>query len=578
MQIRWKWFHRSQSPFAYALTSHRARLVCAIEAGAAVAVHVYTADRYVSQFAKECLCQEMRKNGSDENWDWYVIDVEVPTRRLLYQFSITDRQEPDGLPVFLGGQGADTDRSLAGYFHLPYLCSRDLYQVPEWVRQTTVYQIFPDRFYRAGSKEHVSESEWYTTPTASLRLGGNLAGILEKLPFLQELGVGLIYLTPIFLADSNHKYNTTDYLQVDPDFGTFHDVARLVEEAHQRGMRVMLDAVFNHAGYDFAPFQDVLHKGKDSAYWDWFFIHGDTVSIEPVNYETFANDVRSMPKLNVAHPDVEAYLLQVARYWIEETGIDGWRLDVANEVDHVFWRKFRETVKSCHPQCLIIGEVWHDSLPWLQGDQFDGVMNYLFRENVLDYFIRETTDEKTYAARMTNLLYSYPRQADLCMFNLLGSHDTERVMTLANHQEDKVARALIAQFTFPGMPMIYYGDEVGMEGGADPDCRRGMEWRKERQNQNILNLIKRLARLKREESALASDYLNFLRVEPGILQYERVSEDSRSRVLITFNHRPSTVSLPISDEVLLAYPEQAYDLSSQMLAPDGVVITRVDTK
>jgi cyclomaltodextrinase len=278
----------------------------------------------------------------------------------------------------------------------------------------------------------------------------------------------------------------------------------------------------------------VVRRGKSSPYWDWFFIEGDRVDLDAVNYETFANRIRTMPKVNLAHPEAEKYFLEVAAYWIREFNIDGWRLDVANEIDHVFWRKFRAVVKGIKPDALIVGEVWHNSLPWLRGDQFDGVMNYPFRQMALDFFVYRRCSPQTLAEQMVRQLHCYPEQAQRAMFNLLGSHDTERVLTLAEGQVDRVLQALVFQFTYPGMPMVYYGDEVGMEGGPDPDCRRGMVWDPAAQNPVLLQAVKQLARLKRSEPALHGVHTEILKAEDGILHYRRVSNDGASALDVAF--------------------------------------------
>src|SRR5699024_5658775 len=209
-------------------------------------------------------------------------------------------------------------------------------------------------------------------------------GIIKHLDYLVDLGINGIYFTPIFKAHSNHKYDTIDYMEIDPQFGDKSTFKELVKACHEKGIRIMLDAVFNHSGYYFSQFQDVLEKGENSKYKNWFHIKDFPIQTDPVpNFDSFAF-TSHMPKLNTEHPDVKQYLLDVATYWIKEFDIDGWRLDVANEVDHQFWREFRTAVKSVKQDVYILGEIWHDSMPWLQGDQFDAVMNYPFTNSAIE--------------------------------------------------------------------------------------------------------------------------------------------------------------------------------------------------
>jgi glycosidase len=247
----------------------------------------------------------------------------------------------------------------------------------------------------------------------------------------------------------------------------------------------------------------VIKKGKSSKYWDWFFIYDEPVIETPYpNYETFANGVSIMPKLNTQNPEVVAYLLNVARYWIEEADIDGWRLDVANEVDQAFWRQFRKVVKESKKDALIIGEVFHNSNPWLQGDQFDAVMNYIFRDSLYDFFAKGKIGVSQFHERLTQLQMMYKDQAHLGMFNLIGSHDTERFLTACGEKEERMKLAVLFQMTYTGMPMIYYGDEIGMVGQNDPDCRRTFTWEEEKQNHVLLDWYKRLIKIRKQNHAL----------------------------------------------------------------------------
>ncbi|TWD94527.1 alpha amylase catalytic subunit [Neobacillus bataviensis] len=294
-------------------------------------------------------------------------------------------------------------------------------------------------------------------PEPDTFFGGDLEGIIENINHLVKLGVTGIYFTPIFKAVTNHKYDTIDYMEIDPHFGDKFTFKELVEVCHKNGIRVMLDAVFNHSGFYFNAFQDVLEKQEKSNYKDWFHLREFPVQAFPEpNYDTFAF-THMMPKLNTEHPEVKEYLLHVAKYWIEEFDIDGWRLDVANEVDHEFWRAFRKTVKAIKPDAYILGEIWHDSMPWLQGYQFDAVMNYPFTNTSLDFFAKDKINAEEFAQQLTKVLTSYPKNVNEVAFNLLGSHDTPRVLTVCDENIDKLKLLFLFQLSFIGTPCIYYG-------------------------------------------------------------------------------------------------------------------------
>jgi len=550
-------FHQPYEPFAYAVAKDQARIVLLVQPYVTRDVLIHFGDRYETELS---LQKTMNYTGFDGMYDYYAVDLPIPSRRLKYVFEV----KFEAVTVWYGEQGMSVSADAAGVFQLAYLPVRDLFTVPEWVRQAVAYQVFPDRFAKGtSSKARRGFARWNSKPAPSSVFGGDLQGIIEHMDHLDDLGVNLLYVTPIFQSQSNHKYDTTDYYSIDEQFGTKEDLSKLVKEAHRRGIKVVLDAVFNHSGFQFKPFQDVLDKGHASKYYDWFFVDGDYVDVQTTNYETFGTQIASMPKLNVANPAVEEYLLSVATYWIEECDIDGWRLDVANEIDHVFWRKFRGRVKEAKADALIIGEVWHNSLPWLRGDQFDGVMNYVFRERMLQFFVRQDTSAQTFAESLVKLLHQYPSAATSSMFNLLGSHDTERVLTLAQDPE-LVKRMFTVQFTYPGIPMLYYGDEVGMIGGVDPDCRRGMVWEESRQNQELKRTVKALATLRRERAALISTNFEVVVATEFALEYRRWSEEARDIVHVAINNGVSDFPLSCQGEILFSTGPGT--LNSQSLA------------
>ncbi|RJS58523.1 alpha-glycosidase [Bacillus subtilis] len=449
--------------------------------------------------------QPMRKIAATDMHDYWFAEVVPPFRRLQYAFVVTDRHED----IFFGSLGVcpyneKTLETIHYYFKLPFVHETDTFQAAEWVKSTVWYQIFPERF--ANGREDLSPENalpWGSKdPGVNDFFGGDLQGIIDKLDYLEELGVNGIYVTPIFSAPSNHKYDTLDYYSIDPHFGDPELFRTLVSQLHQRGMRIMLDAVFNHIGSASPQWQDVVKNGAQSRYKDWFHIHSFPVKED--NYDRFAF-TPDMPKLNTANPEVQRYLLDIALYWIREFDIDGWRLDVANEVDHVFWKTFRQAVSAEKPDVYILGEIWHSAEPWLRGDEFHAVMNYPFTEPMMEYFADRTIPASRMAHRINAHLMNGMKQANEVMFNLLDSHDTKRLLTRCRNDEKK-ARALLAfMFAQTGSPCIYYGTEIGLDGENDPLCRKCMVWEKEKQNQDMLRFMKRLIALRKQEHTLLTE-------------------------------------------------------------------------
>ena len=329
---------------------------------------------------------------------------------------------------------------------------------------------------------------WGAPPTPHGYQGGDLRGVIEHLDTLVDLGINAIYFTPVFRSASNHRYHTHDYYQVDPLLGGNEALADLLDAAHGRGIRVVLDGVFNHASRGFFQFNDILENGPESAYLDWFTVEDWPLrpygSKQP-NYRCWWGNP-ALPKFNTNTPAVREFLWDVGRHWIE-FGIDGWRLDVPGEIDDdAFWREFRRRVKAANPEAYIVGEVWGDADRWLQGDQFDAVMNYGVARAALGFFAAQTFDReyrpggfhlhemgaRQFVREIERQTKRYPWPIVQTQLNLLDSHDTARFITQAGGDRSALALALLFLMTIPGAPCIYYGTEIGMAGGPDPDCRR----------------------------------------------------------------------------------------------------------
>jgi glycosidase len=445
------------------------------------------------------------------------------------------------------------------------------WHTPDWVKHAVFYQIFPERFANGDkTNDPANIQPWDTSPTLHNLMGGDLQGIIDKLDYLQELGVTALYLNPIFQATTSHKYNTLDYYKIDPHFGSLETFHRLVEGLHSRGMKLILDAVFNHCGRGFFAFHDIIENGSNSPYLNWFHVSRFPIhpyeSRYPANYKTWW-DFRELPKFNTDNPAVRQYLLGVARYWIEQ-GADGWRLDVPNEIDdHDFWREFRQVVKQANPEAYIVGEIWTDGSPWLQGDQFDAVMNYLFRDLCTDFFATYKTRAGEFGAGIDRLITLYHPEVTYAQFNLLGSHDTMRFMTAAMEAgqwaEERVKLAVLMKMVFPGPPCIYYGDEVGVEGGKDPDCRRTFPWDKpETWNYALRDCTKQYVALRHAHPALRTGHFTTLLADSDMNVYACARWNDDEQLVIIFNNSPTTwvLDLPLAES--LASTAQFTDVES----------------
>ena len=441
---------------------------------------------------------QMQKSFTDDLFDYYTAVLNVPDTRIGYVFYLKSGSEAyyyseEGLTV-----GYDHKKSYYNFFQYPYINGADLHHKVDWCGGAVFYQIFVDRFSCGDTEKDRTyiNKHWGDIPDPKSFYGGDLKGIIQKLAYLEGLGVNALYLTPVFTSPSNHKYDTVDYFHVDKMFGSDEDLKELVQRAHKRGMKIVLDAVFNHCSMLCAQFQDVLQKGRASRYYDWFLIRGDKPDSEEGNYECFAS-CRYMPKWNTNNEEVQAFLIGVALHWMRECGVDGWRLDVADEVSHDFWRRFRKAVKAQNAQAILIGESWHDAAAWLRGDEFDGIMNYSFTKACIDFFATKTRDVQSFCDRLNELLMRNTDQVNEMMLNLLDSHDTERFLTLTGEKKDALVLALAVLFFFPGMPCVCYGTEIGMIGEYEPDSRRTFDW--DARDELLTRTVRSLARLKREK-------------------------------------------------------------------------------
>lgn len=537
--------HRAEWPMASQPAPGRLRVVLRSVRGQVAAAGVVWADRYAWQaddpasadqpaaFSGEAGGSRHRERpceyaGRDAHWDYWEAELELASGRFAYWFWVRPAGEGPWQAAsafrpaplrrsglwWVGEGGVAPVRRAVWPFEWPHALAAEGPQVPEWARGAVFYQIFVDRFCNGDpSNDPPGALPWPPRATEPVPkgphvfFGGDLAGIIQKLPYLADLGVDAIYLTPVFRSPTNHKYDTDDYLEVDPAFGTAETLAQLTRQAHRHGIRVLLDLVFNHSGDRFFAFRDLLARGADSPYRDWYFPRGVPVMQHPPNYETFADAIPSMPKLNTAHPEVRRYLVGVARHWLERADVDGFRLDVANEVARVLWRELMEAARAVKPDVFVVGEVWHRAASWLRGEAFHSVMNYPWRAAVLDFLARDAVGPTAFWERLESLRFSYAPPATEALVNLIGSHDTPRFRTLAGGQTWRLKLALVLLFAYPGVAQVYYGDEVAMEGGPDPDCRRPMDWAPGPEGEAVRQLVRALGRARRQHPSLRTGRL-----------------------------------------------------------------------
>ena len=470
-------YHRPESNFCFAIDEKTVVLRIRFAKGDKIeGLSVLYNSKY--DIAKTQYRAEMPFICCDGLHDYYSVTLKLNDPRLAYVFEFS----ADGKKYYFceAGVKESYDFSLAYYdsFQYAYINKNDIIQNVKWLNNAVFYQIFIDRFDKASKKdESYINASWGDLPTPKSFFGGDLDGICKHLDYIQSLGVTALYLNPIFKSPSNHKYDIIDYYEIDEMFGGKEALKRLVKACHERGIKIMLDAVFNHVSEGFYPFNQVMEYGRKSDYFDWFVIDGDKISGDRDNYDCFAA-CKYMPKLNTNNPEVQSYLIDIAKHYVTEYDIDGWRLDVADEVAHDFWRQMRRKIKAVKPDAVLIGENWHNSESFLLGDQFDSIMNYGVTKAFLDFFAREVIDERGFAEALNAQLMRYTDTTNNMMFNLLDCHDTHRFFSEVGCNQRKLMHALLALVFLPGSINLYYGTEILTEGGYDPDSRRTFDWDK----------------------------------------------------------------------------------------------------
>lgn len=577
-------FHRASDNYCY--MADEERLIINIETGYDVKyVNIVKGDPFSNGIL-----------GGGEGWDgiaenipykkrlknklWWTTTIEPEYKRLKYYFEIiTDTEKwyyfEDG---FLSEEQFELEGRSRQCFVMPWMNPADVNRTPKWVNDTVWYQIFPERFCN-GNPDNDPEGvlPWKEEGKVTNKefYGGDLKGICDKIPYLKNLGITGIYLTPINLSPSSHKYDTTDYEMIDPHFGTEEEFIQLVDTAHAAGIRIMLDGVFNHSGKNFAPWLDVCEKGPDSEYFDWFFIKKwpfdeNEWNAKNGDYYTFAF-FDSMPKLNTNNPKVQEYFLSVCEKWVLKYKVDGIRLDVANEVSHAFCKKLRERMKKINPDIYILGEIWHDSIAWLRGDEFDAVMNYPLAASMKDFWLEKDATNDDFEMTVNRLFTRYMQQTNDVLFNLLDSHDTKRLRSQVSG-EGEFYQLLAILFAMPGSPCIYYGTEIMMEGDFDPDCRRCMPWSKIEAGEfnESIDIVRKLIELRKREDLMRSRNFHFPRSYKNkrVIQFLKAGwGDDGIEVLLNCSEEEQV--LKPAGEILFAL-----HATQTEILPEGILIRR----
>lgn len=536
--------HFAEKRYCYATEDGRFRIRLEAKRDDVAHVILHTRDKYLPvAFMDTRQEHNMTLVCSDSLFDYFEATVEIDMVCLRYFFELEDFT---GNTMYYGNHAfydtciEDIDKM---YDCPQTLREEERFELPAWAENKVVYQIFPSRF---ASHLDVDPDVWYQAPIGhDADLKGSLRGIINHLDYIKDLGADILYMTPIFHSRSSHKYDTIDYYTIDPSFGSKEDLKKLVDKAHGMGMYVILDGVFNHTGIDFFAFRDIREKKEESAYLDWYYIKEFPLVMErgkKPSYKTFSY-AGFMPKLNLQNKETADYVIDVARYWIQECDIDGWRLDVADEISHGFWKRFRREIKAVKKDALLVGEIWHFAGDFLEGDEWDSFMNYHFYRSVLDLVANETLTASGFLENLNFMRGNLHCNLQGYAWNMIDSHDTGRFLNSAGLHAKKQRLAAALQLLLPGMPMIYYGDEVSLEGGPDPDCRRGMPWDPDRQNRETLLYYRTLIGVRHSYPAMTKGEATWQEAddELGIILINRLY--SNRNFLLVFHTKPGRVWL-----------------------------------
>lgn len=495
----------------------------------------------------------------------YRFHVYTDASLLKYRFRIIDGEE-----IIKGSN--DSENPFEFDFNNPKIA---FFDVPDWAKGRVFYQIFPDRF-RNGNKENdpVYTPDWYGEYTRDKLMfdhyGGDLDGVIQSESYFNDLGIQAIYFNPIFESISTHKYNTTDYLSIDHRFGTEETFEELVQMMHSNDMKIIIDGVFNHTGTEFFAMQENFEKQKESDYLDWYYIKQFPIEEKPTSYESWQG-YASLPELNIDNPEVKAFFNRVIGKWMMKN-IDGWRLDAADQIPKYFWNNyFYPNIKSINEEALVVGEYWKDSTEYFQAPSFDGVMNYLFKDAALLYV--KNGQAKTFVESTNSYLNKYPPQVIHSLWNLLGSHDTERIFTMLEEDVERMKMISALQMTFIGAPLIYYGDEIGMTGGNDPFDRKPFPWKEEMSDKDLLEHYKKIIDLRKNRESLQLGDYKVIEADEGLLIFERITEKEQTIVVVNSKNKPITTD-KLEGEFLDLYNDDIIEEINEIPAKSFKILER----
>ena len=562
--------HIPMSQYAYGIDEKHVMIRLRAGRGDLKTCRLYYGDRACRLTPVLFTAKEMQVEARTEEFDYWQVELTDPYRRLCYYFLLDDGNEQS---LYYGDRFTkETVDDRSEYYQLPFNHRADIVAPPQWVQDTVIYNIFPDSF--ASGRCEISgqpHSQRFGQQTVRGKLGGTLEGVAQNVDYLKALGVNCVYLNPIFTAGEYHKYDLLDYYHVDPCFGGNDAFRNMVNTLHASGIRVIIDGVFNHCGWHFFAFEDVVKHQEKSRYKDWFYgltfpVHRPETPEKIPGYACFAYE-RMMPKLNTANPEVQKYFCDVGAYWVREYGIDGWRLDVASEVNDGFWRAFRSAVKGENPEALLIGEVWESAGHWLQGDMFDSTMNYDFRKHCCAFFAEKRIDAAAFSGRITDMLMRYRLQMLPAQLNLLDSHDVSRFLSLCGGDTASYRLAFLFMMCFVGMPTIFYGDELGVQGIREEEYRAPMPWKGG--DMALSGFFRKAIAMRHALSPLRDGTFQMLSAEEGsrVIRFRR--DTGAASVTVAINAGESDAAIPQSEETLY----WAEGLQNGILSPGGFSVT-----
>jgi cyclomaltodextrinase / maltogenic alpha-amylase / neopullulanase len=562
--------HQSDSRFSYALGGNAARFILRSAKGDPDLTKVEILYNTWTQFYQKQIAVAMKRITSDDLYDYYAFELDEGKPDYVYVFRLTDSK---GKALYFSESGFtdsyDFKHCFLNEFFFAYPNPADVIEDNPAFQGRLFYQIFPERFASSDlSKEYINQPWDSPTVRNDRYSGGDFKGITARLPYLASLGIGAIYLNPIHPADSAHMYDVEDYFGINPKLGNEGDFKLLVAEAHRLDIKIVMDLVFNHTSNRNPMFLDVAKKGKASPFYSFYFIAGDTLDLQKRNYLSFC-DVPTMPRLNTSNPEVQEYLCSVGEYWLKTFGVDGYRLDVAFDVSHAFWRLFKSRLIKISPSVILIGEDWLNSESHLSKGEWDSVMNYPFRLALME----EKEGEKGaswLADRLNGLLMRYTENTNRMMLNLLSSHDVERWRSLLKNDLDYYYQSYALLMFYPGWPCLYYGDEILMEGGNDPDNRRNMIWKDEAFESEGAKRMKAILALRKEETLKKGDWS--IVSDSGLLLVRRSYK--KKSLTLALNLSKKFVNFALNDAKMVL----DYRADKSGVEPGGFIVAEKENK